>query len=91
MDDGDFALNRGLFADDFASETFKKTFHRGKQDFTEFAKRIGVREDRLQKLLEPFLLNQDKVNTLVNRSFLSIPNKKGYLMEYGSKRNRLIN
>jgi serine/threonine-protein kinase HipA len=90
VDDTDFALDRGLFADDFASETFKKTFHRGKLDFTEFAKRIGVRKDRMEKLLEPFLLKQDKVTTLVNRSFLNTSNKKGYLMEYGSRRNKLI-
>jgi serine/threonine-protein kinase HipA len=90
VDDSDFALDRGLFADGFASETFKKTFHRGKEDFTAFAKRIGVRDDRLEKLLEPFLLKQDKVETLINRSFLNGPNKRGYLMEYSSRRNKLI-
>jgi serine/threonine-protein kinase HipA len=90
VDDTDFALNRGLFADNYKSETYKKTSHRGRQDFTDFAKRIGVREERLEKLLEPFLLKQDKVEMLVNRSFLRTPNKKGYLMEYSSRRNRLI-
>jgi serine/threonine-protein kinase HipA len=90
VDDSDFALDRGLFADDYASENYKKTFHWGRQDFTEFAKRIGVRDDRLEKLVEPFLLKQDKVELLVNRSFLSIPNKKGYLIEYGARRNRLM-
>ncbi len=90
VDDTDFALERGLFADSFASETFKKTFHSGKEDFAEFSKRIGVNNDRVEKLLEPFLLKQDKVEMLVNRSFLSTPNKRGYLMEYGSRRNRLI-
>jgi len=90
VDDTDFALDRGLFADNFASETFKKMFHRGRQDFTEFAIRIGVREDRLEKLLGPFLLKQDKVDMLVNNSFLCAPNKRGYLMEYASRRNNLI-
>jgi serine/threonine-protein kinase HipA len=90
VDDTDFALDRGLFADDFASEIFKKTFHRGKQDFAEFARRIGVRDDRLDKLLEPFLLKQDKVDMLLSRSFLNDPNKGAYLLEYGSRRNRLI-
>lgn len=90
VDDTDFALDRGLFADDFASDTFKKTHHRGGQDFTEFAKRIGVREDRLEKLIEPFLVKQDKVETLVNRSFLSAPSKRGYLMDYSARRNLLI-
>ena len=58
MDDTDFALDRGLFADNFTSEIYRKTSHRGRQDFTEFAKRIGVREDRLEKLLEPLLEEQ---------------------------------
>ena len=90
VDDTDFALDRGLFADNFESESYKKTLHRGKEDFMEFAKRIGVREDRLEKLLAPFLLKQDKTEMLVNRSFLSTQNKRGYLMEYSSRRNRLL-
>ncbi|MEO6127724.1 MAG: HipA domain-containing protein [Ferruginibacter sp.] len=90
VDDTDFALDKGLFTDDFASEIFKKTHHRGKLDFEEFARRIGVQKDRQEKLLEPFLLKQDKVEILTNRSFLSAPNKKGYLLEYSSGRNRLV-
>jgi len=90
VDDTDFALDKGLFADDFASENFKKTHHRGKQDFEEFARRIGVQEDRLEKLFEPFLLKQEKVETLVNRSFLNEPNKRGYLLDYSTRRNRLL-
>jgi serine/threonine-protein kinase HipA len=90
VDDTDFALDRGLFADNFESETFKKTHHRGKDDFLEFAKRIGIHENRMGKLLEPFLAKQDKVELLVNRSFLTPQNKRGYLMDYGSRRNRLI-
>lgn len=90
VDDSDFALDRGLFVDDFASDTFRKTHHRGKQDFIAFAKRIGVREDRMEKLLELFLQKQEKVETMVNRSFLSVPNKRGYLMDYIARRNLLV-
>ena len=90
VDDSDFALDHGLFADDYSSETFKKTLHRGKQDFIEFAKRIGVKEDRQKKILEPFLLKQPIVELLVNHSFLDEREKRGYLMEYNSRNNRLI-
>jgi serine/threonine-protein kinase HipA len=90
VDDTDFALDKGLFEDNYQSETFKKTFHRGKQDFEEFAKRIGVLENRIEKLLEPFLVKQKTVEILVNHSFLSIQNKRGYLMDYSSRRNLLI-
>ncbi len=90
VDDTDFALDKGLFEDNYQSETFKKTFHRGKQDFEEFAKRIGVSENRIEKLLEPFLVKQKTVEILVNHSFLNTPNKRGYLMDYSSRRNLLI-
>jgi serine/threonine-protein kinase HipA len=90
VDDTDFALDKGLFEDNYQSETFKKTFHRGKQDFEEFAKRIGVSENRIEKLLEPFLMKQKTVESLVNSSFLNTPNKRGYLMDYSSRRNLLI-
>jgi len=90
VDDTDFALDKGLFEDNYQSETFKKTFHRGKQDFEEFAKRIGVLENRIEKLLEPFLVKQKTVEILVNNSFLNAPNKRGYLMDYSSRRSLLI-
>ncbi|MBX3240963.1 MAG: HipA domain-containing protein [Chitinophagaceae bacterium] len=90
VDDTDFALDSGLFANDFSSDTFRKTHHRGKKDFVEFARRIGIRDDRLERLLYPFLLKQDKVETLVNRSFLSASNKRGYLTGYNTRRNFLI-
>ena len=86
----DFALDKGLFADDYASAAFKNTHHRGKADFEEFAKRIGIKEDRLEKLLEPFLIKQEKAEMLIGRSFLDAANKRRYVMDYNSRRNRLI-
>ena len=58
VDDSDFALDKGLFADGFKSEQYKKSEHPSKSDFTEFAKRIGVAESRVNKLIYPFLENQ---------------------------------
>lgn len=90
VDDTDFALNKGLFSDDYKSEQYKKSGHPTKSDFIEFALRIGVAERRVEKLLKPFLEKQLFVETLVSRSFLTKANKKGYLMMYNSKRNHLI-
>jgi serine/threonine-protein kinase HipA len=87
--DTDFALDKGLFADDFKSERFKKSGHPGKSDFMEFAKRIGVKENRIDKLLLPFFQRQPLVETLVSHSFLSDANKRGYLLMYSTKRNYL--
>jgi serine/threonine-protein kinase HipA len=90
VDDTDFALDKGLFADNFESDAFRRTYHHGKEDFMEFARRIGVEKDRTEKLLAPFLLKQEKVETLVKRSFLDQPTKRGYLLGYGNKRNHLV-
>ena len=90
VDDIDFALAKGLFADGFKSEQYKKNGHASKSDFIEFGKKIGVTESRVEKLLTPFLEKQPFMETLVSRSFLSDVNKRGYLLMYNTKRNYLI-
>lgn len=87
VDDSDFALDKGLFADNFKSDQYKKSGQPGKSDFAEFAKRIGVTNSRFEKLLNPFLEKQQYLETLVSRSFLTDANKRGYLHMYNTKRN----
>jgi serine/threonine-protein kinase HipA len=89
VDDTDFALAKGLFADGYKSEAHKKNGHAGKTDFIEFAKRTGIAESRIEKLLMPFLGKQPLVETLVSRSFLSEANKRGYLLMYQTRLNLL--
>lgn len=90
VDDTDFALDKGLFADDFKSMHYKINGHPSQTDFKEFARRIGVAANRIDKLLSPFLERQPLVPTLIDRSFLTEANKRGYLMKYNEKRNHLI-
>jgi serine/threonine-protein kinase HipA len=90
IDDTDFALDKGLFADDFKSEEYKERGHPSKTDFIVLAKRIGVKEHRCEKLLQPFLEKKKMVETLVNRSYLNDASKRGYLLMYNTKRNYLI-
>lgn len=90
VDDSDFALDKGLFADDFKSEQYKIKGHPSKIDFVEFAKRIGVEKSRIDRILNPFLDNQILLETLVNHSFLTDANRRGYLLMYNTKRNYLI-
>ncbi|MBK5283798.1 MAG: HipA domain-containing protein [Bacteroidia bacterium] len=89
VDDSDFALDKGLFTDDFKSAEHKKNGHASKSDFIEFAKRIGVTEGRVEKLLNPFFEKQSFMETFVSRSFLNEANKRGYLLMYNTKRNYL--
>jgi serine/threonine-protein kinase HipA len=91
VDDTDFALSRGLFADNFESAAFKKTHHRSKADFLEFAARIGITPTRAEKLIQPFLIRQPKAETLLARSFLNEATKRAYLLDYNNKRNNLLN
>jgi serine/threonine-protein kinase HipA len=90
VDDTDFALDKGLFSDDFKSEQCKKSGHPAKSDFAEFARRIGVTENRFEKLIKPFLQKHPFMETLVNHSFLTDANKREYLLIYNTKRNQLI-
>jgi serine/threonine-protein kinase HipA len=90
VSDTDFALKKGLFADNFRSTEYNKSGHPSKVDFVEFARRIGVTESRIEKLMIPYLENQSLVETLANCSYLDEANKRGYLLMYNTKRNLLI-
>ena len=89
VDDSDFALEKGLFKDDSGSDIMKKTGHAGREDFHELARRLGISPNRRDKLLEPFLVRQTKVESLIKRSFLNDATKREYLLHYQTKRNHL--
>lgn len=89
VDDTDFALDKGLFADDFKSAEYKTSGHPCKTDFMEFAKRIGVTESRVEKLLQPFFDKQPMMEILLSRSFLNEASKRAYQLIYNTKRNYL--
>ncbi|MBN2730193.1 MAG: HipA domain-containing protein [Bacteroidales bacterium] len=90
VDDTDFALDKGLFADDYQSEKYKINGHAGKTDLIEFGKRIGISKNRIENLIEPFLIKHALIETLVEHSFLETANKRGYLHNYSTKRNYLL-
>jgi serine/threonine-protein kinase HipA len=88
--DTDFALDKDLFTDNFQSERKKNTGKTGLDDFIEFANRLEIIESRRLKILEPFLQKQPLVEELIQRSYLSEPTKRAYLLLYQTKRNQLI-
>ena len=87
VNDTDFALDRGLFAEGMKSSFLDHNNKPTRVSFLEFASRIGVKKDRSIKIIEPFIHRQLKVETLVQRSFLDEPTKRGYLLLYNQKRN----
>ena len=89
VDDTDFALDSGLFKDNFESEEIKKNGRVGLEDFHEFAKRIEINDKRRDRLLEPFLVTQKTVEELIHRSFLNNQTKRAYLLHYQTRKNQL--
>lgn len=89
VNDTDFALDTGLFLDNYKSASYKKNGHPSKVDFREFGIRIGLMESRIDKIIKPFLEKQKFVETLINNSFLNQSCKRGYLIMYNTKRNYL--
>lgn len=89
VDDSDFAMSKGLFEDNFKSAAYKKNNTPGKEDFIEFGKRIGVNERSIERIMKPYLEKQPFMETLVSRSFLNEPAKKGYLLNYQTRKNYL--
>ena len=89
VDDSDFALEKGLFADGFRSKIMKKKGHAAFADFMEFGIRIGINESRVMKLSKAFLEKHPLIDTLTQRSFLNEKYKRAYLLHYNTKLNYL--
>lgn len=90
VQDTDFALDKGLFNDNFESEQMQSTGQISLDDFYEFAKRLGISVKRRDNLLTPFLIKQPKIENLVQNSFLNNQTKRAYILLYQTKRNKLI-
>ena len=89
VDDTDFALDKGLFADNFKSPRYKNNNHPCKEDFIQFGKRIGMNEKSIEKILKPYLEKQPFMETLLSRSFLNDSAKREYLFQYNTRKNTL--
>lgn len=85
VNDSDFALDGGLFEDIYESEEMKRNGRVGLHDFQEFAHRLGVKPQRRDKILKPFLAHQEMVETLTKRSFLNDETKAMYLKHYRTR------
>ncbi len=85
--DTDFALNKGLFMDNFQSPAYRKNRHPSAADFEEFGRRIGVNEVRIKEIIAPFSERHPSVETLITASFLGKAEKKSYLIYHNTKRN----
>ena len=87
IQDGFFALDDELFKERHWSDCrINNTLHHPcKEDFIDFGKIIGLNENRVNKLLKPFLIKQKNVEDLVKKSFLDSDTKSLYLKHYNER------
>ena len=76
--DVDLALKKGLFKDDFETDSHKANAFYAYDDFFEFGKRIGISEARTKKILSVFTESYGPVLTLIEKSFLKKDSKEKY-------------
>jgi serine/threonine-protein kinase HipA len=76
-----------MFKDGYWSDSriLSSSHHPCKDDFIEFGKRIGLKDARIDKLLQPFLEKQSGVDGLLARSFLDEETQALYLAHYNER------
>lgn len=89
--DSFFALEDGLFSNDFETESFKVLGFYAYDDFYEFGKRIGILENRIKNIINIYRSKSDACLNLIKCSFLSGPTKKLYAAHYTDRLKMLNN
>jgi serine/threonine-protein kinase HipA len=86
-EEGFFALDDELFKEWYWSECriINSQHHPCKEDFIEFGKKTGLSENRVVKLLDPFLKKQIEVENLIKKSFLDETTKVQYQFHYNER------
>ena len=78
-----------LFRDGFVTESYKAGSKFTENDFTEFGRRIGIRESRVQNILKEFSQKYSFIKLLVEKSFLNAETKLLYLSKVKSRMERI--
>jgi serine/threonine-protein kinase HipA len=79
------ALKNGLFEDDYYTESFEINGFYAYDDFYEFGIKIGLKQNRMLKILNDFRTPKKEVGLLVKNSFLSRKSKLSYIELYNDK------
>lgn len=87
--DSDFALEKGLFKDDFKSSGYRKSGHASIEDFRELGKIFELNEKRLNRILTYYSEKNQNVLDMIERSYLDASSKKSYTLSYFTKLNYL--
>jgi serine/threonine-protein kinase HipA len=77
-------LFNGRFSDAYNAIGFYTNY-----DFVSFGKTLGIKDNRVLKIINEFKTNQDDVQSLIRKSFLSIELKELYADYYADRIKRL--
>ena len=72
------AMALDLFDDDFETESYKAAGFHSRDDFTELGRRIGIPVNRVDRIINSFIGSSEKVDDLLNRSFLDMKTRAAY-------------
>jgi serine/threonine-protein kinase HipA len=86
-----FALEDGLFSNNFETESFNILGFYAYDDFYEFGLKIGVMESRLKKIMDKYKNENLFVARLINNSFLSRETKELFKIHYYDRLKMLNN
>jgi serine/threonine-protein kinase HipA len=89
--DSFFALEDGLFSNDYETESFKTLGYYAYDDFYEFGIKIGMLESRVKNLLAKYRTKNVHTINLIQCSFLSHPIKALYTNHYLDRLKMLNN
>lgn len=89
IDDGDLALQGGLYEKDYDSPAFQRYGIYTYDDFILFAEKIGIEQKLAANLLKSFRVAEQPTLDLIAHSFLSINAKTEYEKRYRERCNRL--
>ena len=91
VDDSPMALDNGLFKDFEMTESFEANGFYAYDDFYEFGTRIGLVTSRMEKILQTFMVDQQKVHELIDHCYLKEEMKKEYTERYVDKLKAINN
>ena len=88
VEDGDFALEGGLFPKEYHSDIYKTTGHPCQDDFKTFGELLEAPANQITKIIYEFLTEQSLVYELIRNSFLDERMKRMYERSYKERVRR---
>ena len=90
VNDSDFALEGGLFPQEYNSKIYNEKGHPCSYDFRTFGELLEIPENQILKIIKEFAVVQPSVYELIKRSYLDDRMKRMYKRSYDERISRFI-